>query len=249
MAKQKGIIKLSGTIGDISFYKSGDGYLAREKGGVDGDRIKNDPRFARTRENGQEFGMAAKSGKILRDAFRPMMMKASDRRVVSRLTKVMSDIRKLDTNSARGERSVAVAIANQPAKDAIKGFNFNNKALLNAILFRPFAVDTNNGEVTITDLVPVNHIAAPSGATNIALTAGWGKVNFADGTYTVELSPSQNLPLDATQTTVTLTPPQAPTGTGTDIYLLMIEFFQEVNGNQYSLNDGLYNALTVIDVA
>ena len=249
MAKQKGIIKLSGTIGDISFYKSGDGYLAREKGGVDGDRIKNDPRFARTRENGQEFGMAAKSGKILRDAFRPMMMKASDRRVVSRLTKVMSDIRKLDTNSARGERSVAVAIANQPAKDAIKGFNFNNKALLNAILFRPFAVDTNTGEVTITDLVPVNHIAAPSGATNIALTAGWGKVNFADGTYTVELSPSQNLPLDATQSTVTLTPPQAPTGTGTDIYLLMIEFFQEVNGNQYSLNDGLYNALTVIDVA
>ena len=249
MAKQKGIIKLEGTIGDLSFYRSADGYLAREKGGVDGDRIKNDPRFARTRENNQEFGKAAQSGKILRDAFRPMMMKASDRRVVSRLTKLMSDIRKLDTNSARGERSVAVAIGNQPAKDALKDFNFNKKALLNAILFRPFAVDTNTGEVTITDLVPVNHIAPPPGATNIALTAGWGKVNFGDGTYTVEMSPSQNLPLDANQTTVTLTPPQAPTGTGTDIYLLMIEFFQEVNGNQYSLNDGLYNALTVIDVA
>ena len=249
MAKQKGIIKLSGTIGDISFYKSGDGYLAREKGGVDAERIKNDPRFARTRENGQEFGMAASTGKLLRDAFRPMMMKASDRRVVSRLTKKMSDIRKLDTTSARGQRSVAVAIANQPAKDALKDFNFNNRALLKAILFRPFTVDNTTGEVTITDLVPVNHVAAPSGATNIALTAGWGKVNFGDGTFTVEMSPSQNLPIDATQSTVTLTPPQAPTGTGTDVFLLMIEFFQEVNGNQYSLNDGLYNALTVIDVA
>ena len=31
MAKQKGIIKLDGTIGDITFYKSQDGYLAREK--------------------------------------------------------------------------------------------------------------------------------------------------------------------------------------------------------------------------
>jgi len=32
MARQKGIIKLKGTIGDITFYKSGDGYMAREKG-------------------------------------------------------------------------------------------------------------------------------------------------------------------------------------------------------------------------
>ncbi len=33
MAKQTGIIKLKGTIGDISFYKSADGHLARYKGG------------------------------------------------------------------------------------------------------------------------------------------------------------------------------------------------------------------------
>ena len=50
MAKQSGIIKLKGTVGGISFYKSKDGYLAREKGGVDGDRIKKDPAFKRTIE-------------------------------------------------------------------------------------------------------------------------------------------------------------------------------------------------------
>ena len=55
MAKQKGIIKLDGTIGGITFYKSQDGYLAREKGGVPADRIANDPAFQRIRENGEEF--------------------------------------------------------------------------------------------------------------------------------------------------------------------------------------------------
>ena len=40
MAKQKGIIKLKGTLGDITFYKSQDGYLAREKGGIDADRME-----------------------------------------------------------------------------------------------------------------------------------------------------------------------------------------------------------------
>ena len=53
MAKQSGIIKLKGTIGDIAFYKTRDGHLARTKGGVSADRIQNDPVFQRTRENGQ----------------------------------------------------------------------------------------------------------------------------------------------------------------------------------------------------
>ena len=55
MARQSSIIKLKGTIGGVTFYKSKDGYLAREKGGVDASRIKNDPAFQRTRENGSEF--------------------------------------------------------------------------------------------------------------------------------------------------------------------------------------------------
>lgn len=33
MAKQIGIIKLKGTIGGITFYKTADGHLAREKSG------------------------------------------------------------------------------------------------------------------------------------------------------------------------------------------------------------------------
>jgi hypothetical protein len=51
MARQKGIIKLKGTIGDITFYKTQDGHLAREKGGIDASRIASDPAFQRTREN------------------------------------------------------------------------------------------------------------------------------------------------------------------------------------------------------
>ena len=47
MARQSGIIKLKGTIGDITFYKSKDGYLARQKGGVDKERFHTDPKSQR----------------------------------------------------------------------------------------------------------------------------------------------------------------------------------------------------------
>jgi len=82
MARQSGIIKLEGTIGDLTFYKSSDGMLARMKGGVDGDRIRKDP------------------------AFTQLVKKAGDRYMVSRLTKEMVAVVKADATSVRGERNV-----------------------------------------------------------------------------------------------------------------------------------------------
>src|SRR5690242_16891895 len=102
MARQKGIIKLDGTIGGITFYKSQDGYLAREKGGVPVDRIANDPAFQRTRENGAEFGRAGSAGKTLRTAFRAMLQSASDNKMVGRLTAEMVKVIQADATSARG---------------------------------------------------------------------------------------------------------------------------------------------------
>jgi hypothetical protein len=152
MARQKGIIKLKGTIGDISFYRTQDGHLAREKWGVDASRIANDPAFARTRENGAEFGASAGSGKLLRDAFRNMMMTASDGRVTARLTKVMSDVKNSDLTSARGSRVVGVGILTPEGKAFLKGFNFNIRAILGGVLFKPYAIALATGEVTIVIL-------------------------------------------------------------------------------------------------
>lgn len=248
MARQKGIIKLKGKIGDLSFYKTQDGHLAREKGGVDATRIANDPAFIRTRENGAEFGSAATSGKILRDALRTMLLTASDNRVTSRLTKVMTDIKNLDTTSVRGERSVGVAITQANAKALLKGFNFNNRAILGSVLFKPYSVDLATGVITINGLVPINDIVYPIGATHMSVKSSWAKVDFVNNVYDVQLSNIVNVSLDGTINNMVLTPQSAPTGTGTDLYLLQIEFFQEVNSVQYSLKNGAYNALSIVEV-
>lgn len=248
MARQKGLIKLSGKIGDLSFYKTKDGFLAREKGGVEASRIKNDPAFARTRENGAEFGSSASSGKLLRDSIRTMMQNASDSKVVARLTKLMTQIKNLDGTSARGERNVGVGIALPQAKALLKGFNFNEKAVLGSILYNPYSVNVATGEITLNGLVPINDVSSTPGATHITLRGAWAKVDFATGETDVQETNAINLPIDATSTNAVLTPASAPTGAGTDIYLLMIEFFQEVNGNQYVLKNGAYNALSIVEI-
>ena len=248
MARQKGLIKLKGKIGDISFYKTQDGHLAREKGGVDASRIANDAAFVRTRENGAEFGSSATSGKVLRDSLRTLLMTASDNRLTSRLTKLMTDIKNLDATSVRGARTVGTAIALAPAKALLKGFNFNSRAILGSVLYRPYVVNTGTGVIDINGLVPINDIAYPAGATHMSIKGAWAKVDFATNAYDVKLSNIVNVAIDANPSNVNLVPAVAPAGAGTDLYLLQIEFFQEVNGAQYSLKNGAFNALSIVDV-
>ncbi|MGZ4060697.1 MAG: hypothetical protein ACXVPU_16815, partial [Bacteroidia bacterium] len=207
MARQKGIIKLKGTIGDISFYKTQDGHLAREKGGVDASRIASDPAFVRTRENNEEFGSSAASGKLVRDAFRSLMMSASDGRVTSRLTKVMSQIKNMDGVSARGKRVVQVGIGLPSGKALLKGFNFNKRSILGAVLFKPYAVTAGTGVITINGLTPINDIAYPTGATHVSLISAFADVDFGGGLYDVQISNTVNLPIDGTSTNAILTPP------------------------------------------
>ncbi len=248
MAKQKGIIKLHGTIGDITFYKSQDGHLAREKGGIDAKKIATDPAFARTRENNSEFSSFTKSGKMLRDALRTMLMNAADNRVIPRLVKTMSEIRSFDTLSARGFRTVAGGIGDPSAKALLKGFNFNERAVLGGVLFKPYAVNIATGEIKIANVVPVNDIKYPATATHVNFKCAWARVNFATGQSELQLSNDVNLTIDETPNTILLTPTAIPTIPGTDLYLLQIEFFQEINGTQYSLKNGAYNALAIVEV-
>ncbi len=248
MAKLNGILKIEGTLQDMTFYKTQDGHLVKTKSGVSGDRIANDPAFARTRENGSEFGFAASAGKLLRDAVRTMVSTASDNRITARVTQVMTQIKDFDTTSMRGERTVDVGIATAEGKALLKGFNFNDKAILGAILYKPYAVNTSTGVISIADLVPINDIAAPTGATHVSIKGAFTIVDFAAGTSDVGYTNIQNLALDGTSTSVTLTPASVPSGSGIKLFLLQVEFFQEVNAVQYSLNNGAYNGLAIVEI-
>jgi hypothetical protein len=108
-------------------------------------------------------------------------------------------------------------------------------------------VDGVAGTILIQGLIPNLHLAYPTGATHLSISGAWAKVNFETGTYSIELTNSETMVIDATQADLLLTA-AAPTGAGTDMYLLMVEFFQEVNGVQYSMNNGAYNALAIVEV-
>lgn len=248
MAKQKGIFKVEGTLDDVTFYKSRDGYLVREKGGVSAERIASDPAFIRTRENQAEFGRAGKAGKTLRAAFRVLLQNAADARMVSRLHREMMKVVKADAISARGQRNVL-----DGELELLTGFECNLNGRLAQTLFAPYTatMDRATGTLTLSlpSFVPLNQIGAPKEATHYQILSGGGSIDFEAGSYAVDTDTSAMLPLDSVASAVlTASFAVAPNTTQPLFLVLGIAFFQEVNGSHYSLKNGAYNALAIVRV-
>lgn len=248
MAKQKGILPLKGTIGNITFYKSGDGYLAREKGGIDAKRIASDPAFQRTRENGAEFGRAGRGSKMLRTALRQLVQNASDRLMTSRLTREMMVVIKADATNERGRRNIIDGEA-----ELLTGFEFNLNGKLSTTLFAPFTASINRvtGELTanIPSFIPANMIQAPAGTTHFKIVSGGAEIDFENKTYVAQQQGTAAIPWDNTASAV-INLVNAVTANSTHpLFLVLgIEFLQEVNGSMYPLKNGAFNALSVVKV-
>lgn len=248
MAKLNGLLKFEGTLENLTFYKSADGHLVRTKGGVSKNRIMNDPAFVRTRENGAEFGRIASSGKLLRNALGPLLVKAKDGKLTSRLVKVMGQIKNMDTQSARGLRNVAQGLNDVNAKLLLKGFDFNVKAPLGNVLNAAVGVDALTGEVSLASFNPMEQMRTAEGATHFSMQVGFLNLDYATGIFDLTTSDEIIYPLVQGLIAPVLTPNSVPTGSGVNFHVLLIEFFQEVNGVNYMLNNGAYNVLNILKV-
>jgi len=248
MAKQDGIIKLKGTIGDISFYKTKDGYLARSKGGVDKDRIENDEAFQRTRENGSEFGRAGVAGRVMRTAFKMLLQNAADSRVTSRLTKAMVKVIQTDTTNARGDRTVT-----DGNLKLLEGFEFNINATLGSTLYANYtdSINRETGEaaIAVQEFIPKDSVVAPQGATHFRFISASAEINFEDESFNLVTAKSEQIEIGSqTQNALNLTC-ALTAGSALPIFLVFgIEFYQKVNESYYPLKSNSNNAMTLIGI-
>ena len=248
MARQDGVIKLTGQMGGISFYKSKDGHLVRTKGGIDGDRIKNDPAFARTRENGAEFGRAGSASKLLRTALRTLIMNISDSRMSNRLTQQLIKVIQADATNNRGERNV---IDGEAA--LLTGFEFNQSGRLDKTFFAPYShtIDRVGGtlSVNIPEFVSTNFIVAPAGSTHFKFVLGGAAVDFENGSYqNGEADGGEHVLSASVLPAQTLSVSITPASTSPIFLVFGIEFYQAVNSKLYPLRNGAFNALAIVEV-
>lgn len=266
MARQKGLIKYVGTIGDIRHFKikGQEGFFAGMVGGPTDEQVKSAPEFERTRENMNELGGCAKAGKSLRTALSALMGKFTDPQVTGRLTSIMKKINLEDGTEARGYRKIEISTQ----RTYLEGFEFNKNISLSGVFNAPYDIthdaSRNSAEMVVAPFNPVDLVSAPSGSTHFRLINALAVVSdFSYNPTTNSYDPddtannelnivaySDYIPLKApfAGATIDAVLPGAPT-LGDNVSVVQaigIEFFQQVNGNYYSFNSG--NCLRIEEV-
>lgn len=252
MARQESLVKFKGKIGDLSFYKTKDGFQARMKGGPSKEQINSDPRFQRTKENGTEFGRAANVSKKLREQLRVVLNQNSDPRFPNRLTGLMNRILRADEVNGRGDRQVISQNLGQ-----LIGLECNANAKLSEVLFlrsRPiYDSATATTSLELPEMIAKNQVKMLTGATHVQLqivaaefdaqNAEANSVAMARSAYLdvgrSDASPAESLAMQ-------LDP--APQPDSAILLLMGLSYFQFVNGGYYPLSNGTYNALTFVQV-
>lgn len=250
MARQVSLVKFEGKIGDLSFYKDKRGYQARMKGGPTKDQINSDPRFQRTKENGLEFGRAANASKKLREQLREMLNQGSDTAFSNRLTGRMNRIIRADEVNGRGDRQVLAANLGQ-----LVGLECNLKAQLKDVFFlkiRPvYDRATGHGSFAIPEMIAKNVIKGLEGATHVQIQLVATEFD-AQNPEADEVAIARSSYMDIGKSEATaaenLTLQLQPQPDAVVLIMMGISYFQFVNGGYYPLSNGMYNALTFVQV-
>jgi hypothetical protein len=264
MARQRGVIQLTGILGGVSFYKHRKyGMLARMCNPVSAQRIATDPAFARTRENGTEFGMVSRAGSLLRHGLLGFLRDVSTADLDLRVMQLLMRIKSQDTVNARGQRQVGAALALHP--ELLGGFEFNKKCGLGRFVVQRPVVDVAGGTITLKDFLCDQ---APKKATHVVVTGFRGRVDFGKGERDFRFSEEVVIPIASTAAgadatlrgrnplsdisvrfirtsnqllpsrDVVLTLPEPQGETGTEFWGIKLVFLQEVNGVRYTLKTG-----------
>jgi hypothetical protein len=249
MAKQSSIVKLEGTIDDITFIKTADGYRARKAVRISASTIATSKAYQRTRENMAEFGRAGNANRVLRHAFSTLLTNAKGKRVIARLHKEMMKAIKADKVNPRGLRNVI-----DGELGFLQGFEFNNGASMKDTVAAVFTTSIDRasgiGKVDLPALVPTEVIKAPEGATHYRLVCGGAEIDFATEVFVTDIKESVYQPLTAATAPALGLSVTLPAASTHPLFLVVgIQFFQEVNGIYYPLKSGEHNALSLARVA
>ena len=198
MAYLTGIIQYLGSFKSIRHWKNANDptIYAGEKGGANGDQVKNNAAFERTRENMSEFKGCGIVVKSIRHGLQQLIDEYTDNRFTGRLVKLVKMINLRDEKGVRGKRAIRISL-NRPI---LKVLNLHKKRKIDYELKRCIKSShpDSRAEATITvnefnpgpDLVPgnpqyyrvVNHLNIISDYAYSENKRGYEPLNPVNGT-------------------------------------------------------------------
>jgi hypothetical protein len=247
MAKQLGIIPLSGTISNITFTHGQQGLRARIKSALDKERIMTDDAFERTRENNKEFSRACKGAKTLTDIFDLGIDNCYDNRLRARLVGRLMKVIHSDTTSERGSRNLVDA-----DDTLLNHFQWNRHTALKTVMKAPYSVTVDRAAGTVTvnvpSLIPKRLLKGNPEATHFEIIMSAAEVDWNAENQLAQVAFTAILPWDQTATSPISQVLSLTAGTTLPIITtIAIRWYEEVSGNYYLLKNTEYDTAGIVD--
>lgn len=249
MAKQESVLKLRGTIDNMTFMQTRDGYIVqKKKRRVTRATLMTDSRYKRLRESMSEFGLCNKVAKQLRQAVTDLAQDYADKQMNRRLTSAMMKVVTSDPVNRRGERNVM-----NGDMSLMKDFSFNSNARLQDVFKKTLDhhIDRLSGRfvVEVPEFKPEEVISFPPSTTHVKFFFMALEINFDSGerirknheSLPIECGDLSVIPTE----TVTM---ELPPNSANPLFLLFgIRFYEKMNGNFYPFKNGAFNVLTILN--
>jgi hypothetical protein len=248
MAKQSGIVPMQGTIANITFVRTQDGFQARLKSGLSKERVQHDAAFERTRENSDEFKNAGKGAELLRDVFILPILHCYDNRLQSRLVKAMMKVIKTDMVSIRGKRNLVSG-----DDTLLKGFSWNRFGAFTSVMKAPFTITIDRvagtATVAVPPFTPDEQLIGNPEATHFKMIFSPAEIDWTAENSVADMQSTAFLPYDENLTTAISQDLSFSAGSVLPVFVtLSIRWYQQVGGNYYSLKNLKYDVASIEEV-
>jgi hypothetical protein len=225
--KQNTPFPFKGSTDEFTLYQSKYGNIVRKRSRkIDKNRIDNDPNLIKTKWNYTEFATAARSSKLIKNAFRKLLIHAKDGETNNRFVALMLRVLKTDKVNSRGQRTVSggnVALLNR--------FEFNEEIKLADSVHAPYtsAIDRSSGEVQLEmlALMPREAFKPPKGATHFKFILAAATICFGDMTVAQAEASTAILPISIPAGDLSLIATLPQGSTGVIIAVLGLEFYEQ----------------------
>jgi hypothetical protein len=133
-----------------------------------------------------------------------------------------------------------------------KGYDFNGNAPIGRVIVRagqppPSTAPRATCQVTIPVLTPAVAIAAPQGATHVRYIACSSEVDFENGSIKAANANSGYTTLNNAPQAAILLAVNVDVNAAKPIFIgVGLEFYQEVNGQKYLLQNGQFNPFQIV---
>jgi hypothetical protein len=245
MAKQDGILRIQGTLGNLVFYKQGNDYRVRQRPAPIGKKFKTDPRYASIRANNELFIKAVKANQLLRYSLRPFLASV----ILGSAGKLTKVFREALNSVDRYEKRQCFSNADLTCFNDLE---LGDKASFKSILMATYqtGLDRNTGHyrAIFPEFDPRVCIKAPTGATHFIISVVVTALDFDGDNFETNSESSAFIPLSGEPSAAMCLSTRIPVLPNSfQFFCLAIQFAtEEQDGKIYSLKGGS-NAMMIVE--